>query len=75
MGLSNLADKERQAKLKAIEIAITDMSWEHVKGYTKRKHDRTFWAQRIMKDIEQVELDFSAQWYEANMANREGMPF
>lgn len=51
---------ERESKLKALENIIVDMAWEWTSPFCKAemRHDRTYWAERMLDAMEQVERDY-----------------
>ena len=60
--MSNLCDREKDAKLKAIENCL----WG-VKLLTTT--DTRELAKLILSEIEQVEIDFDNEFFEARLAN------
>jgi len=66
---------EREAKIAALESLVTDMSWEWRRDYVGYRHDRTYWANEIIKRLRDVEGEFEERWFEQREASAERVPF
>ena len=62
--MMNLSDRERKAKLDAIRIVLVDAFWEG-----RFPVDFNEQSENVLKAIEQVEIEFDNQYFEARQAN------
>lgn len=69
--MDNLMDKERYAKLKAVEMLLTDFAWTFTNMSLEPKENTTWWAEKMLADLEQVEIDFEDRHFQAREASRD----
>lgn len=69
--MTNLSQRERDAKVKATQNIINDAIWT-MGTPSFNTHDI---AERIINEIERVEIEFDEYYHEASLTNAERTPF
>ena len=71
--MQSLSQRERQAKVGAIEdilSCLNDSPFRIDGAFFSRRE----MAERILREVEQVEGDFENKWYESHVASGENYP-